>query len=715
VSRASLPLQHPQQFSIGGHLPEAAYFYDAESGDPVGAVARFAPGTLDADKKTFRQFRFEEGRWCSGLGGKQLPLYRLAEVLKALKGCETIHVVEGEKCVEALRSIGLSATTNAGGAGKWRPEHAESLRGATVVVIPDNDGPGRKHAHAVAQALQGVAASVKVIALPGVDQRSADDGWDVADWLEAGGAADLLSGSAPLWAPSISSQADWPTPMPFGVSSEPEPFPLDLALPGFLASLAHAVSISVKVDVAAPAALIPAVISAAAGNAFSVRVSNGYREPNLSRYAAWSKPSGERGSETFRRIAHPLDVWMDGERPRYLEEKKENDATTSFYRKRADHLETHAAKQDDAQTQRELRAEAIEARGLIPKPLRRPLLYIGDTTSEALVRSMDEQGGGFALCSADARHAADEILGRYRNEGKTNDSVYLRAHGGDTIDRSRVGTDGRGELLRILRPSLAIAICVQPDKFAELAGKRELFSSGFLGRLNIFQPPSLVGFRFETGGEQPLDPRLIEQWTACITRIIDARYRLIGKDGSMEWVPIELCLDPEAQDLRRAFANELEGRQGPDGDLCQALSFASKACGETARLSALFHLAELALDDQLDNAESIPIPAATWRLAEAHQRWQLAETLRVLNVALEDVPTKRARRLLSWVARDPSRRRVVAIRDVISTRIVEDANEATALLAWLADRHWVRALPTSGAAHAGRWEFNPIVCAEDES
>jgi 5S rRNA maturation endonuclease (ribonuclease M5) len=75
---------------------------------------------------------------------------------------------EGEKDVEALRSIGRVATCNVGGAGpgKWLPAYSESLRGRKVLVVPDNDGPGEKHALAVKAALEGVAASVELWRLP---------------------------------------------------------------------------------------------------------------------------------------------------------------------------------------------------------------------------------------------------------------------------------------------------------------------------------------------------------------------------------------------------------------------------------------------------------------------------------------------------------------------------------------------------------------------
>ena len=57
-------------------------------------------------------------------------LYRLPDLLNAPPE-RPVFVVEGEKDVETLASLGLIATTNAMGAGKWRPEYNEALKGAT--------------------------------------------------------------------------------------------------------------------------------------------------------------------------------------------------------------------------------------------------------------------------------------------------------------------------------------------------------------------------------------------------------------------------------------------------------------------------------------------------------------------------------------------------------------------------------------------------------
>ena len=95
-------------------------------------------------------------------------------------------MAEGEKDCDTLSRLGLVATCNAEGAGKWRQSHADRLKGRRVAILPDNDDAGRKHAEQVAASLQGKATDVRVVALPGL----ADKG-DVSDWLAHGGTARL--------------------------------------------------------------------------------------------------------------------------------------------------------------------------------------------------------------------------------------------------------------------------------------------------------------------------------------------------------------------------------------------------------------------------------------------------------------------------------------------------------------------------------------------
>jgi predicted transcriptional regulator len=134
-------------------------------------------------------------------------LFRLPEITAAIKAGTPIYLTEGEKDALAMVEHGFEATCNPGGAGKWQDPYSETLRGADVLIIPDKDAPGRKHAADVAQKLLGVAASVKVIELPDVNRKSVKD---AADYFAAGGeAADLdeLAQAAPEWTPHSAQEA----------------------------------------------------------------------------------------------------------------------------------------------------------------------------------------------------------------------------------------------------------------------------------------------------------------------------------------------------------------------------------------------------------------------------------------------------------------------------------------------------------------------------
>src|SRR5262249_15432867 len=129
------------------------------------------------------------------------------------------------KDADNLIASGLTATTNAGGAGKWRPALTEFFVGADVVIIEDNDPqkkhpktgelmfhadgrpilPGQDHAQAGAAALKGTAARVRVLKLKDF-WRAMPPKSDVTDWLTKGG------GSAALLYDIIERVPDWSRP-----------------------------------------------------------------------------------------------------------------------------------------------------------------------------------------------------------------------------------------------------------------------------------------------------------------------------------------------------------------------------------------------------------------------------------------------------------------------------------------------------------------------
>jgi hypothetical protein len=177
--------------------PERAYDYRDEDNALLYQVVRF-PG------KTFRQRRPDgNGGWIWKLEGTRRVLYRLPDI----KGHAAVFLVEGEKDVETLRTLGLPATCNPHGAGKWRDDYAAQLKAVGVqriCVLPDNDPPGEAHARQLARSCYDAGLTVRVLPLPGLPEKG-----DVTDWLSTHNKAELLEAArvCPPFNPSRSATA----------------------------------------------------------------------------------------------------------------------------------------------------------------------------------------------------------------------------------------------------------------------------------------------------------------------------------------------------------------------------------------------------------------------------------------------------------------------------------------------------------------------------
>lgn len=175
----------------------AEYDYLDESGSLLYQSVRLDP----------KDFRFRRrvvtstsAGWVWNMEGVRKVIYRLPEVMAAVGDGRPVFIVEGEKDVHTLERLGLVATCNPGGAGKWLKSYAPSFRLADVVILPDNDPPGRDHAEMVAKTLKGHAKRIRVVRLSDLPPKG-----DVTDWVEAGGTVeDLLRvvDAAPDWEPA---------------------------------------------------------------------------------------------------------------------------------------------------------------------------------------------------------------------------------------------------------------------------------------------------------------------------------------------------------------------------------------------------------------------------------------------------------------------------------------------------------------------------------
>ena len=159
----------------------AEYKYTDDDGELLFVKVRYEP-------KDFRVKRPDgRGGWTYKLGDTRRVLYRLPDVLAAIRDRKTVFLVEGEKDADRLAGLGYTATCNFDGAAKagyrpkWRPEYGDMLRDADVVIVRDRDEAGEGHARAAYADLKAKAASVRV-----VQAAVTSKGADLSDHLNAG-------------------------------------------------------------------------------------------------------------------------------------------------------------------------------------------------------------------------------------------------------------------------------------------------------------------------------------------------------------------------------------------------------------------------------------------------------------------------------------------------------------------------------------------------
>ncbi|MEG8184276.1 hypothetical protein GZH49_38120 [Nocardia terpenica] len=163
----------------GARTRVATYTYTTAANEPVGQVIRYAIPHEHGVEKTFSQRSWESERREWVPGGFSPVIYQAPIVAWAIEQGHPILVCEGEKDVDRAIAAGYPATCNAAGAGKFRPEHAEQLRGAAhVVIVADRDRPGFDHALQVHDRVNGLVGRVDVM--------QAATGKDLSDHFDAG-------------------------------------------------------------------------------------------------------------------------------------------------------------------------------------------------------------------------------------------------------------------------------------------------------------------------------------------------------------------------------------------------------------------------------------------------------------------------------------------------------------------------------------------------
>jgi hypothetical protein len=150
------------------------YLYEDASGRPYHRVRR-------TSTKQFPQSHWDGGKWIKGAPPNGPEPYRLPQLLAAAPD-EPVHITEGEKDANTLAALGLVATTNPGGAGKWSDRLNRWFEGRKLIYVhEDNDQFGFSHAQLVARNLAPLVGELRIVGYRDMPAKS-----EVTDWLDQG-------------------------------------------------------------------------------------------------------------------------------------------------------------------------------------------------------------------------------------------------------------------------------------------------------------------------------------------------------------------------------------------------------------------------------------------------------------------------------------------------------------------------------------------------
>lgn len=664
----------------------ALYGYRDETGNVLFQVVRFDP-------KDFRQRRPDgNGGWTWSVKGVRVIPYRLPELLA--EPARPVFIVEGEKDADGLANVGLSATCNAGGAGKWTKEHSSFLKGRRVIVLADNDEPGRNHAQQVAQSLYGIAESVRVLDLPGLPTKG-----DVSDWLAAQpdsrepndicAELERLADAVPEFGPT--AVQPWPTVITFDAQNPPK-FPTH-ALPAVLREWVEAESHGTQTPADLAALISLAVCSACIARRVVVEPRPGWREP-VNLYVAVLLEPGNRKSAVFSDALKPLRELeaelIESARPEVARAESERRQAEARLRR----LEKTAAEKhgDEAAQARheagELAAELAEQ----PEPAL-PRLIVDDATAEKLGMMLAEQDGRIASMSPEGG-VFDLMAGMYSKNGAPQFSVYLMGHSGDDLITDRVSRKS----IRVVRPALTCAYAIQPIVIQGLAHNTAFRGRGLLARFLYASPQSWIG-------QREIAPQPVSDAT-------HGAYRLKVRELAKAEGEASLQLTVDAAELLREWEAEIEVMLSEGGRMEIMRDWGAKLAGATVRIAAVLHC--------VDRGPSglIELPTIAAAIDIARYLIPHADAVLSMMLASEDTADDDARYVWRWIERHHRREFTRSEAQHHGKRRFPKADDIDPALAELIRRGYIRPKPAEatgpGRPPSPAYEVNPMVLADPQ-
>ena len=482
-----------------------------------------------------------------------IPLFNADRL--ALHPTATVLLAEGEKAALAAAKLFPNYVTTSVGGNLHARADWSLVTGRDLVIWPDHDAAGLKHAETTRQrAVAAGASSVAVVSIPD----SFPLGWDLADAPPPGWTTDHLQRL--IHAARGPGGSRGPDLSVLDLNRRPVPAPAD-TLPNWSAWLQVAARAkSAPVDYVLAALLGTA--SGLLGGRLWVEVRAGWTEPAI----IWMLLVGDSAAGKSPAL-EAVEVGLEA-------------------------------------MERDFRQGYDEARLLFdtaedPDPAEKPFLHrcrLEDTTVEAAAVVLAREQRGLIGWSPEMASWITALT-RYRQGGGNDRGFWLKTYDGKpySVDRRKLGDEP------LLIPTLALALVggIQPDLVPQLLHGE--IDDGLAARFLLVWPAPAPAV-------EPVDPATWAQAESQVARALTRLYAVVNDQLSAHPVTgretLTLSLSEGAQARffawREAHLTELRRRHGD-----AIPGFDGKAAGHVIRLAAVLHALEWAATDRADLVPTI--------------------------------------------------------------------------------------------------------------
>ncbi|MFM9994959.1 MAG: DUF3987 domain-containing protein [Phycisphaerales bacterium] len=550
--------------------------------------------------------RFDDGRHRND-GPRGLTMLWPRDQHPGLDPDVPLIVAEGVSDTVALLSVGVDAIGTPM-AGHGADHLAAIVKGRHVAICRDNDKAGELGASKLAEALRGVAASVRVFGPPAPhkDARAWIVGGAFAeDFMEAAGKADAVRDEPPT-----------PAVAPY------RPFPVDVLSPVLRRFI---VPTAERMDCDPVFLILPALsmFAGAAGNAVSVVARRGWVEPCAIWTGVVALP-GSMKSPTQRAALQPIHDAQRELDSAYAAALNEHERAVFDYKAELDRAK-RAAKDGEE-------VGALPAR---PEKPPRPQWKVGNTTPEALAHVLAVNPRGVLVQHDEL--AAMFAFGQYakgRNGSESGAGLYKSCWSREPYSENRKGEGGA--YINVDAPLVSICGGIQPQTLSRVLGEQYI-ADGLASRFLWAAPPdNPAGFIPERPDEQDVSA----EYAAAFRRLLLLRRT---PDGRVD--PVYLGLRLDAQREAGGWIDRLRDRMRDESDPAVRAALA-KMRGYVYRIALVLHLADWA---ELGGSEPGPIGVGVVRRAMQVADWFAEQAERVYATMNEPEADRAQRGLIASI------------------------------------------------------------------